>query len=81
MWVYIDRDLLETSFLILWLIYIAVGIIEGIRETIQNTGMPKLSVSSIKRALKNILFCITVLAIVLVIPTLVIYVILKILFY
>ena len=81
MYVYIDRDLLETSFLILWLIYIAVGIIEGIRETIQNTGIPKLSVSSIKRGLKNILFCITVLAIVLVIPTLIIYVILKILLY
>ena len=78
---YIDRDLLETSFLILWLIYIAVIFIEGIRESIQNNGIPKLSVNSIKRALKNILFCITIFVIVLVIPTLVIYIILKILLY
>ena len=78
---YIDRDLLENSFLILWLIYIAIIFIEGIRESIQNNGIPKLSINLIKRVLKDILFCITLLVIVLAIPTLVIYIILKILLY
>ena len=78
---YIDRDLLETSFLILWLIYMAVGIIGYIREFIQNNGIPKLSVNSIKRALNNILFAIVILGILVVIPTLVIYIILKYIIY
>ena len=77
---YIDRDLLENSFLILWLIYIFIIFIEGVRESIQN-GIPKLSVNSIKRALNNILFSIVILGILVVIPTLVIYVILKYIIY
>ena len=78
---YIDRDLLENSFLILWLIYMVVGIIGYIREFIQNNGIPKLSVNSIKRALNNILFAIVILGILVVIPTLVIYIILKYIIY
>ena len=83
---YIDNELLEKSFFILIAIYFSIMIISSIIDFIKrNHRLPEITISSmmrsIKRSLRDILFALSLTLVVLVIPTLVIYVILKILLY
>ena len=82
---YIDNELLEKSFFILIAIYFGIMIINSIREYIkENHRLPEITISSvmrsIKRSLRNILFALSLILILLVIPTIVIYIILKYIF-
>ena len=82
---YIDSELLEKSFFILIAIYFGIMIIISIRDFIKrNHRLPEITISSImrsiKKSLRNILFALSLTLILLVIPTIVIYIILKYVF-
>ena len=82
---YIDSELLEKSFFILMAIYFGIMIISSIRDFIKrNHRLPEITISSIirsiKRSLRDILFALSLTLVLLVIPTIVIYIILKYVF-
>lgn len=82
---YIDNELLEKSVCILFVIYFGIMIISSIRDFIKrNHRLPEITISSImrriKRSLRDILFALSLTLIVLVIPTIIIYMILKYVF-
>ena len=82
---YIDNELLEKSVCILFVIYFGIMIISSIRDFIKrNHRLPEITISSIirsiKKSLRNILFALSLTLVLLVIPTIIIYIILKYVF-